>query len=103
MTDGRDHNDRNSRQQVAVVSRTHIGLHRQENQDYYVVRSNLYGGTLLVVADGMGGHKGGKEASRIAADTFTARLEEEREISEEGMRRALDAANDAVVSRAQLE
>ncbi|MCB0711926.1 MAG: Stp1/IreP family PP2C-type Ser/Thr phosphatase [Ignavibacteriae bacterium] len=101
MAEGREHIDRNSRRNLSVASRTHVGLRRQENQDYYVVRGNLLGGTLLVVADGMGGHKGGKEASQIAADTFVNVLERSEEISESALGKGMIAANSAVVERAE--
>ena len=56
---------------------SHIGLVRGENQDTAgkfppdVLDDALEPGLLFVVADGMGGHKGGKEASGIAVDTVT--------------------------------
>src|SRR5436189_299800 len=52
-----------------VVLRTDVGLVRSENQDFAAFttpreeRGSHPGGRLLIVADGMGGHRGG--ASRI--------------------------------------
>jgi PPM family protein phosphatase len=46
---------------------TDTGLVRAANQDSYCVDPE---GRFFVVADGMGGHAGGQEASKIAADTI---------------------------------
>jgi protein phosphatase len=43
-----------------------IGRVRSNNQDHYLARDDL---RLWVVADGMGGHRGGEVASQIACDT----------------------------------
>ena len=53
---------------------TNTGLVRKENQDAYAVKT-VFGHTICVVCDGMGGAAGGQLASRIAVDTFSAEME----------------------------
>ena len=55
-------------------SMTDTGLVRKENQDAFAVME-AFGHTICVVCDGMGGSAGGKLASRIAVDTFSAEME----------------------------
>ena len=57
-----------------IWTMTDTGLVRKENQDAYAVKA-AFGHTICVVCDGMGGAAGGRLASRIAVDTFTAEME----------------------------
>ncbi|HWY58967.1 MAG TPA: Stp1/IreP family PP2C-type Ser/Thr phosphatase [Terriglobales bacterium] len=61
---------------VELASLSDIGCQRENNEDQYAYwepandEEFARRGRLAVVADGMGGHEGGQEASRIAVDTI---------------------------------
>jgi protein phosphatase len=52
---------------VRAVGKSDVGLKRKLNEDSYLVAPDL---GLYVIADGMGGHKAGEVASRMAVETL---------------------------------
>ena len=76
---------------------TDPGLIRAYNQDSYYIDPT---GRFFIVADGMGGHAGGEEASRIATAEICAYLEQNwqsPESSSKLLEQALSTANKAIV------
>lgn len=79
-----------------VVSRTDVGRVRVVNEDSCGSYRCADGARLLVVADGMGGHRGGATASREALAAIAAAFEERiEERIDEGFEKASDETPDA--------
>jgi len=77
---------------------TDVGAQREINQDSYATTSEL-----AVVADGMGGHRGGEVASSLAAQEVVHRFDEPNlQVLVEGVEHANRRILDAAASNPQL-
>lgn len=79
------------------TGRTDPGLVRTANQDAYCIDED---GRFFIVADGMGGHAGGQEASRIATEVIQGYLSEHWEssrLSAELLKDSVLKANHAII------
>ena len=52
-----------------VFAKTDIGKAREKNQDYYYISQENEEPKIYILADGMGGYKGGEVASKLATDS----------------------------------
>lgn len=92
---------------VRVAQKSDVGLVRTENQDFAILSSPEEPGTanrgrLMIVADGMGGHRGGATASRMAATIIKQEyLSGEFADPPATLRRALQLANARIFEEAQ--
>lgn len=79
---------------------THSGLVRNNNEDYFRIPDTPSPSGLAVVADGMGGHKSGEVASKLAVETFVKHFDTQQnynnELVSDKLRNALKEANSEV-------
>ena len=65
---------------MIAVGKADIGKKRKRNEDCVFVSNTPIGvlPNLYIVADGMGGHRGGAIASTLAIDAFCSYIEEHK-------------------------
>jgi serine/threonine protein phosphatase PrpC len=85
-----------------VWCQTDVGLRRENNQDSFLVDENT---GLFIVADGMGGHKGGEVASTLAIETVRNIVIEKKNISSvsDVLRTAYRVASRKIFEKSQRE
>ncbi|MBQ8802123.1 MAG: Stp1/IreP family PP2C-type Ser/Thr phosphatase [Tyzzerella sp.] len=91
---------------MKTFSKTDVGVVREVNQDYVFTSEQPVGNipNLLVVADGMGGHKAGDFASKFVVETLKEELLQSTEDGPEAMiRTAIVAANRKLIERARQD
>ena len=87
---------------LAFANKTDIGRVRSENQDALGkfpaddVDLSSPKGQLFVIADGMGGHAGGREASRLAVDVIGKSYYSSHATVVESLKQAFNDANQAI-------
>lgn len=81
---------------VTTASLTDVGRVRAHNEDSCGEFESSAGYKLLVVADGMGGHRGGATASRVAIETIGEVFQKSKSDPEAMLQEALHTANERV-------
>jgi protein phosphatase len=88
---------------LVTASRSDVGLVREANEDFMAVFERPSGHRLIVVADGMGGHRGGSTASRLCVETVGDIFQRSSEEPEACLRNALETANDRIYQAARAD
>lgn len=84
---------------------SHKGYVRKENEDAYCIEDKVIGSlpNLYVIADGMGGHRGGAMASKMAVDQVFGHLQTAQGVIEEILIDSVKTANNAIFNKAVEE
>ena len=88
---------------TATAGLTDVGLVREANEDFLAEFERPSGHRLMVVADGMGGHRGGATASRLCVETLGESFRRSSDEPEVLLREALEAANDRIQHEARAD
>lgn len=86
-----------------VAMSSNVGLHRSENQDCFAFAQSS-SANLFVVADGMGGARGGGTASAMAVNLIIGNaFDPHGKVEENAMVEAISLSNKIIFSRSRLE
>ena len=88
---------------MKTFSMTDIGRKREINQDYVFATDETIGNlpNLLVVADGMGGHRAGDFASRFTVEVLAEEVQNSKETHpEQILGNAIQTANERLMEEA---
>lgn len=91
---------------MKTFSKTDIGMKRVVNQDYVYVSEQPLGNlpNLLVVADGMGGHKAGDFASRFTVEVLKAEIYDNQKTDPKSiLLTSIEAANHKLIAEAKKD
>ncbi|MCG8592669.1 MAG: Stp1/IreP family PP2C-type Ser/Thr phosphatase [Proteobacteria bacterium] len=78
---------------AVVAARSDVGRVREANEDACGEFHGVNGSRLFVVADGMGGHRGGATASRVALEALRDSFQTSDKPTPEVLAEAFDSAN----------
>ncbi len=89
---------------MELCGKSHCGMVRETNEDSFAIKE-LPGCSLLIVADGMGGHKAGEVASKTAVQKIQEYITEQMETEPipQLLEKAMQAANDEIYHRAKAD
>lgn len=83
---------------ISAYVATDVGKCREENQDFYgVIEKDNY--RLFLVADGMGGARGGSIASRLAVEVISNALEEYKSLDQMALVNSVKHANSLIFEK----
>ncbi len=83
---------------IELSGYTDIGT-RAENQDSYAYKQTGEDSFYAIVADGLGGHRGGKEASEIAVKYLIDAADKEQLPTADRINKRLNAANSEIIHK----
>ncbi len=93
---------------MKVLANTNQGKRREQNEDYYYVSDGFSNYDIYMLADGMGGYKGGEIASKLAIeaarryiDSHFEEIDHSKEKILELIKTAMEYANEVVFEKSK--